>query len=124
MYKLLIIDDSENDVLLMIRAINQEISDLEYHRVDSKVTLEATLKMEREWDLIITDNVLPQFSGAEAVDIIRGQGLTMPIICISGSDKGSNLELCLEKGATLFIMKDNLPKLATTVKDFLVNKEN
>lgn len=112
--KLLLIEDSENDALLIVRNLSRAITDLCFKRVETKKEFEDLMMREKDWDLIITDKSLPQFTGPEAIEYVRKRGLPIPIICVSGTDFGDVKQLCLEVGADAFIIKDNFEEITKT----------
>ena len=120
---ILIMDDSEDDVILMIHHIKQMWSNFNYTWVDTKDKLLKELDDDTNWNIIICDVVLPQFSGPEAVVLIRKKSPRIPIICVSGSSFGTIASQCLECGAEAFINKANLEDLAAKVKEILSKKK-
>lgn len=115
---ILFIEDSEDDALLMIHCINGIYPDFDHQRVESKEELLEVLK-EDKWDLIITDNALPQLSGSEAIKLIRKKGIKTPIICVSGSDIGDYTQECLDVGAYAFVLKDDFEKLREVIENII-----
>ncbi len=39
----------------------------------------------RAWDIVLADYALPQFSGSEALDVVKKTGLDIPVILVSGT---------------------------------------
>ncbi len=58
--RLLIVEDSEDDALLVVRELRKAGYSVVYECVDSSESMDAAL--EREWDVIVADYVLPLFS--------------------------------------------------------------
>ena len=117
--KILFIEDSENDAILMKHCLNGICADFQYHRVDSKEELLSVLEDDK-WDIIITDNSLPQLSGVEVIKLIRKKGIKTPIICVSGTDIVTNTaEACINTGAHAFILKNNLEELKEIVENLI-----
>ncbi|MHA1125253.1 MAG: response regulator [Candidatus Heimdallarchaeota archaeon] len=114
----LFIEDSEDDALLMIHCLNGLSADFQHQRVESKEELIAVIK-EDKWDLIITDNALPQLSGSEAIELIRKRGIETPIICVSGTDIGEYSQECINAGAVAFVLKDDFEKLREIVEKII-----
>ncbi|NHJ85174.1 MAG: response regulator [Asgard group archaeon] len=109
--KILFIEDSEDDALLMSLTMKNVCSNIDFKRVDTKDKLKEALE-NKEWDLIIVDNALPQFTAIEAITLINDFNPEIPMICVSGSDIYTMKDQYLEAGAKAFILKDN-PKLLT-----------
>ncbi len=76
-------------------------------------------------DLIITDYHMPGMNGSDFVRRIRAQGLTIPIIGISGENQGESFK---DAGANYFIKKDGsftteLPRAVRTYHLGLLARE-
>jgi signal transduction histidine kinase len=111
----LIIEDSENDALLLLRELKRSGYIPEMERVYNAAGLESALK-KRAWDFIISDYVMPKFSGLEALKLIKGQGVDTPIIIISGKISDETAVLAMKAGAADYIMKDNLTRLGPAIE--------
>src|ERR1051326_2048072 len=83
--RVLVVEDSENDCELLIRQLRRCGFATLVRRVDNGPELRRSLEQD-SWDIIITDNKLPAFSGREALAMIRGSGLNIPTLCVTGSD--------------------------------------
>ncbi|MHA1355768.1 MAG: response regulator [Candidatus Heimdallarchaeota archaeon] len=116
--KILFVEDSEDDALLMIHCLDGICADIEHQRVESKEELVDVLKDDK-WDLIITDNAMPQLTGIEVIQLIRKKGIIVPIICVSGTDMGNYNQECLDAGAVAFILKDNFDELRKVVEKII-----
>jgi CheY-like chemotaxis protein len=51
-------------------------------------------------DLILLDRRMPRMNGDDALAILRGRGVTIPIVGITGDAQKDDLEVFLRKGAT------------------------
>ena len=75
----------------------------------------AALK-DGTWDLIISDYRLPEFTGLQALRIVRGKSPTLPfILTADAADEASVIE-CLKAGATDYILKQNPLRLPSAVR--------
>src|SRR5215218_3247894 len=81
--RVLIVEDSEDDTALLLRALRRDGYDPVHTRVDTAATMRAALD-DYTWDIIIADYVMPQFSGPEALSVLKQQGIDLPVIIISG----------------------------------------
>jgi two-component system cell cycle sensor histidine kinase/response regulator CckA len=112
--QLLMVDDSEDDALLIARALEKENFKLSYKRVDNAADLNAALD-DGPWDLIISDFSMPAFSGTQALEICRKKAFDAPFIIVSGRI-GEELAVDMMKaGASDYVMKDDLPRLAPAI---------
>ncbi|HXJ11989.1 MAG TPA: response regulator, partial [Candidatus Limnocylindrales bacterium] len=64
--RLLIIEDSEDDTALIVRELRRSGYETEFKRVDSEAALKSVLALH-DWDLVISDFSMPQFSGTDAL---------------------------------------------------------
>ncbi|MFO7974448.1 MAG: response regulator [Candidatus Hydrogenedentota bacterium] len=56
-------------------------------------------------DLLLTDYNMPRLTGLELVDVLRREGLEMPILLMSGDLSGTLAMEALSRGCTGFIKK-------------------
>jgi PAS domain S-box-containing protein len=111
---LLIIDDSEDDALLIARALEKQNFQLSYQRVEDAAHLNAALDA-RVWDLIISDYYMPGFTGAQALELCRQKAFDAPFIIVSGRIGEEVAVDMMKAGASDYIMKDDLPRLAPAI---------
>jgi PleD family two-component response regulator len=113
--RVLLVEDSEADALLLLRALQRTGFDPEHERVDSPRDMEQALR-ENEWDLILADHAMPQFSAPEALEILKQHGLDLPFIIVSGHIEEETAVRAMMAGAHDYIMKDRLARLAPAVE--------
>src|SRR5690348_12565960 len=80
----LIVEDSEEDCALLLRAFHQGGYNVSHKRVDTAEELRKTLD-ERQWDCVISDFSMPGFSGISALKIVRDKDPDVPFIFVSGT---------------------------------------
>ncbi|MHA1212364.1 MAG: response regulator [Candidatus Heimdallarchaeota archaeon] len=117
--KILYIEDSENDTLLMNLALKDLCQNIHSERADNKAELKKMLKKD-VWDVIVIDNALPQMTAIEAINLIKSLNIITPLICVSGSDIMSAKEQCLEAGVEVFILKENLKEFVEQIELILL----
>jgi PAS domain S-box-containing protein len=111
---LLIVDDSEDDAILITRALEREGFKITHKRVDSAKDLSAALD-ESLWDLILSDYSMPAFTGADALELCRQKAFDAPFIIVSGRIGEEVAVDMMKAGASDYVMKDDLPRLAPAV---------
>jgi len=111
----LIVDDSEDDADLLVRELRRGGYDPASKRVDTREAMSAALS-ESTWDLIISDYVMPAFSGTAALEILKESGLDIPFILVSGAIGEETAVSAMHAGAHDYIMKDNLARLIPAVE--------
>jgi sigma-B regulation protein RsbU (phosphoserine phosphatase) len=77
--RLLIVEDSEDDARLLMRELTKNGYDLESERVQTPEAMQSALKGQK-WDLVISDYVMPRFSGLDALRILKDSGIDIPFI--------------------------------------------
>ncbi len=82
--RVLIVEDSEDDALLVIRELERGGYDTAFERVETAEVMAAALE-KQVWDIIIADYRLPHFSAPEALELFHQSGLDLPFIVISGT---------------------------------------
>lgn len=112
--KALMVEDSEDDCLLVLRALQKADLEVDYLRVDSAVELQQALT-QREWDIVVSDHNMPNFSGLEALDIVTSHNQSLPFIFVSGTLGEEAAINAMHAGAKDYIMKDNLSRLPAAV---------
>ncbi len=123
---ILMVEDSEDDALLVLHQIKKGNYIVDYKRVESAETMKSAL-MKNHWDIILSDYQMPNFSGLEALSIVKESGLDLPFIIISGAIGEEVAVQAMKAGAYDYIMKDNLQRLLPVVerelKEFNIRKE-
>ena len=113
--KLLLVEDSEDDALLLIRELKQGGYVPEYLRVDSEEDMYVALG-NNDWDIVITDHNLPGFGSGRAIEIVSEQGGDVPVIIVSGSIGEDVAVSAMKAGAHDYIMKNNLKRLVPAIE--------
>ena len=115
MLKILIIEDSEDDALLLIRHLRKDGYDPVYETVDTAEAAAQALE-EKTWDIIISDYVLPRFSGLDFLKLLQSKNLDIPCIIVSGKISDEIAVAAMRAGARDYITKDNLKRLGPAVE--------
>ncbi len=113
--KLLIVEDSEDDCLLVVYALRQAGLRCEHKRIHSAAAFHEAL-CNPEWDLIISDYNLPDFSAPEALAILNEARLDIPFIVISGTVGEETVIKLMKSGARDCVMKDHLGRLPGAIE--------
>ena len=108
--RVLLIEDSEDDALLTLRALRRAGMELESLRVQDAAGLAVAL--EQSWDVIISDFSLPGFSGLAALAMCRACDAQVPFILMSGIVGEEMAVAAMKAGANDYVMKDNMARLA------------
>jgi len=112
--RVIIVEDSEDDLLLLLRALKKGGYEPIYTRVETRGGLINALEDDR-WELIISDHAMPNFSAPEALEVLKENGRDIPFIIVSGTIGEDVAVNAMKAGAHDYIMKDNLSRLAPAV---------
>lgn len=112
--RLLLVEDSADDAALIVRHLQQGGYDVAFERVDSPDALSRAIE-QGGWDLVICDYYMPQFSGADALKLVREKGLEAPFIFASGTMGEDAAVSALKLGAQDYVMKGNLGRLLPAI---------
>ena len=111
----LIVEDSEDDTLLLVRELRKAGFDVSHSRVETRKAMTCALD-RGQWDLVITDYTLPRFSGTEALGISREHDPDLPVIVVSGTIGEDVAVEMMRAGAVDYILKDNLARLSLSIE--------
>jgi signal transduction histidine kinase len=112
--RLLLVEDDEQDVPLLLRELTRAGYDVHHERVEREAALREALGRE-EWDVVITDYALPGFDGRAALRIVRELQPDLPVIMVSGFIGEEQAASVMKAGASDFLVKDRLFRLAAVV---------
>ncbi len=113
--RVLIVEDAEDDMPLVVRALRRGSYTLDYLRVDTPATMQAALDSQT-WDVAIADYTLPTFSAPEALKLLQNRGLDIPFIIVSGTIGEEIAVAAMKAGAHDYIIKGNLTRLLPAVE--------
>ena len=100
--RVLLIEDSENDALLVVGELERGGWDVAWERVDTREAMAESLDRS-SFDLAISDYRMPRFRAPDALALWHERGLESPFIVVSGTigeEHASNLPCpvrCLSK---------------------------
>lgn len=115
MLNVLIVEDAENDATLLLEELRQKGYTPIHERVQTPAAM--TLALERRlWDVVISDYVMPQFSGPDALKLLREKKLDIPFIVVSGAYGEEAAVDMMKAGANDYITKGNLSRLAPAIE--------
>jgi len=113
--KALIVEDSENDTLLLLRELHKSGYDTHHTRLETGEAMRNALKAEK-WDVIISDYSMPCFSGLEALQTLKDSGLDIPFIIVSGNIGEETAVKIMKAGAHDYVFKGNLTRLTPVIE--------
>lgn len=113
--RVLIIEDSEDDLDLLVRELRRSGFEPSYQCVKTAADLTAMLDRQ-QWDLFIGDYTMPGFSGTQALSIVRSRGVEAPFIFVSGTIGEDVAVTAMRAGAQDYVIKGNLKRLGPAIE--------
>jgi signal transduction histidine kinase len=112
--RVLLVEDSEDDADLLKIALKRGGYDVISERVDSPESMQTALQGS-DWDIVISDYVMPRFSGMDALKLVQAHNPDMPFIVVSGHIGEELAVAVMKSGAHDYVTKDKLGRLVPAV---------
>lgn len=112
--KVLVVEDSHDDALLLIREIKKGGFSPEWRRVETEDALLKELNTKL-WDIVFVDYALPKFDGLKALEILGNKQPDLPAIMISGKMGEETAVEAMVAGARDYILKGNYARLIPAI---------
>ena len=118
----LIVEDEPADVELALGALRVAGLDATW---DVAQTAEEFTDLVRKnlYDIVLADYKLPNWNGMESVEVLRREGLDVPVIMVSGALGELTAVECIKQGAADYVLKDHLGRLPTSVRRAMRDKK-
>jgi PAS domain S-box-containing protein/putative nucleotidyltransferase with HDIG domain len=113
--RVLMVEDSESDAGLIVRALEKGGFAVEAERVQSDEEMTAALA-RGSYDVVLSDFHLPAFSASAALQTLRGAEVEAPFLVVSGIAGEETAVAMMKAGAGDFIMKSSLGRLPPAVR--------
>lgn len=113
--RLLLVEDSDDDALLLEMTLRKEKLDVEIERVVDEAGLRAALAAGK-LDVVVVDWIVPGMSALEVIDIVGAVDPDLPVILVSGVLREEDAVQALRSGARDFVVKSRLSRLAPAIE--------
>jgi two-component system, cell cycle sensor histidine kinase and response regulator CckA len=111
----LIVEDSEDDVLLVLRELHRGGYKVNHARVETPATMQDALE-QQSWDIVISDYTMPAFNALDALKIFQSKRLDIPFLIVSGTIGEETAVAAMKAGAQDYLLKGNLARLVPAVE--------
>jgi signal transduction histidine kinase len=120
--RVLMVEDDPADVDLVLRALRS--AGLESDRDVVQNEEDFTAKVRKNgYDIILADHSLPSWDGMATLEVLRREGLDIPVILVTGSLGELKAVECIKEGAADYVLKDHLPHLPASVRRAVQDKK-
>ncbi|HET9906555.1 MAG TPA: response regulator, partial [Anaerolineales bacterium] len=121
--RVLILEDSEDDSLLLLRELKRSGYEVEFERVDTASAMRSALT-RKTWDLILSDYSMPDFNAPKALELLKTSELDLPFIIVSGTIGEETAVAALKAGANDFLVKGKFSRLGPAIERELREAES
>src|SRR5215212_2688426 len=118
--RVLLVEDSENDAMLLLRELRrcgyQPYSQRVCTPEDMQEALRAADARDEPFQVVISDYYMPRFRAPDALRLLRELGYDVPFIVVSGK-KGEDAAVEIMKaGANDYLTKENMSRLCPAIE--------
>jgi len=113
--RILVVEDSENDYLLVLGLLRRDGFVPEARRVETERQLRDALE-EVEWEVVIADYNLPLFNAPAALEVVRHYCPDTPFIIVAGNLQEDMAALAIRSGADDALNKESLVRLPAVIR--------
>lgn len=113
-YKILLVEDSADDEMLIRRHFSKCPGNFHIERVETSREFINALR-SAEWDIIISDYTLPAFSAQAVLSFLMHSDIDLPVIVVSGKAGEETAVEVMRWGAKDFICKNNMQRLHPSI---------
>jgi PAS domain S-box-containing protein len=112
----LLVEDNDDDAALLERHLRRNGFVLQITRVQTAPEMLAVLDPENPPEIVLADYNLPNFSGPEALQVLKSTGLDIPFIMLSGEVSEETAVSSMRSGAHDYVSKQNLARLIPAIQ--------
>jgi PAS domain S-box-containing protein len=117
--RVLLIEDSENDAMLLLRELRRggyrPLSQRVYTPEDMAESLSAADAREEPFQVVISNYYMPRFSAPDALGLLRELGYDVPFIVVSGKIGEDAAVEIMKAGANDYLTKENMSRLCPAI---------
>ena len=119
--RVLMVEHSRPDAQLCLQVLKKAGFQL---RVDLVETPEEFAKRlgSSDYDIVLADYRLPQWTGIEALALLKQSGKDIPFLLVTGTLGEEAAVECIKQGVTEYVLKDRLARLPVAVNRALEEK--
>jgi len=117
--RVLLVEDSENDAMLLLRELRRGGYQPQFRRVFTPEGMEEALRGAEAggepFQVVISDYYMPRFRAPEALELLRGLGQDIPFIVVSGKVGEDAAVEVMKAGADDYLTKENMSRLCPAI---------
>lgn len=113
--RILVVEDSDDDALLLRRQLEASGFRVEMRRVATRAALSDAMS-EKSWDIVFSDFSMPNFDGMQALQTVREYDKDIPFLVVSGTIGEERAAQLMKLGAQDYLLKGNIRRLVPAVE--------
>lgn len=113
--KILLLEDNPGDVELIKYELSEADLDYDLRHVYTKIDFLKELD-EYTPDIILADYTIPNFSGTEALILVKELCPEVPLVVVTGTIDEETAVDCMKAGAVDYVLKSSLKRLSSAIK--------
>lgn len=114
--RVLLVEDNTDDAFLLERHLRRHGFAPHVTRTENAADMLAALQQKDLPEVVLADYNLPHFSGPAALQLLRGSGLDIPFIMMSGAVSEETAVDSMRAGAHDYVSKQNLTRLIPAIE--------
>ena len=118
--RVLLVEDSENDAMLLLRELRrcgyQPYSQRVCTPEDMQEALRAADARDEPFQVVISDYYMPRFRAPDALRLLRELGYDVPFIVVSGKIGEDAAVEIMKAGANDYLTKENMSRLCPAIE--------
>src|SRR5918996_3295160 len=118
--RVLLVEDSENDAMLLLRELRRGGYEPLSQRVCTPEDMEKALRSaearDEPFQVVISDYYLPRFRAPDALRLLRELGYDVPFIVVSGKIGEEAAVEIMKAGADDYLTKENMSRLCPAIE--------
>ena len=125
--RLLLVEDSENDAMLLLRELRRGGYEPRHERVCTPEEMGRALEEAEAggepYEVVVSDYYMPRFRAPDALELLRGLGYDVPFIVVSGKIGEDAAVGIMKAGANDYLTKENMARLCPAIERELKEAE-
>jgi len=119
--RVLVLEDQPGDARLALEALSESGFQCAAQHAAGREAFEGAFAPGR-FDLVLADYRLPDYTGLEALAFVRARDALVPFVLVSGALGEERAVEALHAGATDYVLKDAIARLAPAVRRALAER--
>ena len=118
--RVLLVEDSENDAILLLRELRRGGYEPLCERVSTPEEMERALgeasARGEDWEVVVSDYYMPRFDAPDALALLRRLGYDTPFIVVSGKIGEEAAVGLMRAGAQDYVAKEDMARLCPAIE--------